>query len=89
MTRGTQRLLTIALAIGAGIGCLLVSEKMSLTKLDSLVATAEARIGRPLTPISFAGAARRSTRRAVAAGAAGGPSCFQRVTVFGGVVSRC
>jgi hypothetical protein len=33
---------------------------------------AEARIGRPLTPMSYAGVARRTTRRAVAVGAAAG-----------------
>ena len=32
---------------------------------------AEARVGRPLTPMSYAGVARRTTRRAVAVGAAG------------------
>jgi len=33
---------------------------------------AQARIGRPLTPMSYAGVARRTTRRAVAVGAAAG-----------------
>jgi hypothetical protein len=32
----------------------------------SLVSTAEARVGRPLTPVSVAGAARRTTRRCAA-----------------------
>lgn len=32
----------------------------------SLVANAEARLGRPATPVSYAGVARRTTRRAVA-----------------------
>ena len=35
----------------------------------SLVSTADARVGRPATPISYAGVARRTTRRAVATGA--------------------
>jgi hypothetical protein len=34
------------------------------------VPAAEAIIGRPLTPLSYAGVARRTTRRAVAVGAA-------------------
>ena len=34
----------------------------------SLVSAADARVGRPATPISYAGVARRTTRRAVAAG---------------------
>ncbi len=58
---------------------------------------AEARIGRPLTPMSYAGVARRTTRRAVAVGAAAGvaagayyaPSCVQVVDVYGRVVTRC
>ncbi len=37
-----------------------------------LYATAQARIGRPLTPMSYAGVARRTTRRAVVGSAAVG-----------------
>jgi hypothetical protein len=33
----------------------------------SLIAPAQARVGRPLTPVSYAGVARRTTRRTVAA----------------------
>ena len=36
-----------------------------------LVSTAEARVGRPLTPVSVAGVARRTTRRTVRRCAAG------------------
>lgn len=57
---------------------------------------AEARIGRPLTPMSYAGVARRTTRRAVAVGAAGvaagayyAPSCVQVVDAYGRVMTRC
>jgi hypothetical protein len=39
----------------------------------SIVSEAEAIIGRPLTPMSYAGVARRTTRRAVAVGAAATP----------------
>ena len=35
--------------------CLVLSENVSLTNPDSLVTKAEARIGRPLTPMSYAG----------------------------------
>lgn len=38
----------------------------------SLVSTADARVGRPATPVSYAGVARRTTRRAVAAGTVAG-----------------
>ena len=93
MTRGTQKLFTIVLATAAGIGCLFVSDRMSLTKLDSLVSTADARIGRPATPMSYAGVARRTTRRAVAVGAAGGAAygagCVQVVDAYGRMVTRC
>jgi hypothetical protein len=64
-----------------------------------LVSQAEARIGRPLTPMSYAGVARRTTRRAVvggavvggaaAAGAYYGSSCAQVVDAYGRVYTRC
>src|SRR6202790_5705582 len=55
---------------------------------------AQARVGRPLTPMSYAGVARRTTRRAVAVGAAtagaavvvpptGAPVCAQTVDAYG------
>lgn len=60
-----------------------------------LFAQAQARVGRPLTPVSYAGVARRTTRRAVAVGAAGaagayyGTSCVQVVDAYGRIVTRC
>jgi hypothetical protein len=61
-----------------------------------LVSASEARIGRPLTPMSYAGVARRTTRRAVAVGAAAGaaayvatPGCVQVTNAYGQVVTRC
>jgi hypothetical protein len=63
-----------------------------------LVSTSEARVGRPLTPMSYAGVARRTTRRAVygtaaAAAAAGAyaatPGCVQVTNAYGQVVTRC
>jgi hypothetical protein len=67
------------------------------TALDSgLVNSAEARVGRPLTPMSYAGVARRTTRRAVAVGAGAaaagayyGSGCAQVVDAYGRVVTRC
>ena len=63
---------------------------------SGLFSEAQARIGRPLTPMSYAGVARRTTRRAVAAGAAVGaagviyaPSCIQVVDAYGFVTTRC
>ena len=40
----------------------------------SLIAATEARVGRPLTPVSYAGVARRTTRRVVATSAAVAPA---------------
>jgi hypothetical protein len=53
---------------------------------------AQARVGRPLTPVSVAGVARRTTRRAVVGGAAvgaaaAGTACV-RVLVNGSYVCR-
>jgi hypothetical protein len=60
------------------------------------VSRAEAVIGRPLTPMSYAGVARRTTRRAVAVGAATAgayaypaPGCVQVVNAYGQVITRC
>jgi hypothetical protein len=56
---------------------------------------AEARIGRPATPLSYAGVARRTTRRvtrrAVAVGAATATTtrCVQVVNAYGQVIIRC
>jgi hypothetical protein len=63
-----------------------------------LISAAEARIGRPATPMSYAGVARRTTRRAVAVGAAGAaaagayyyrPGCVQVVNSYGQIVYQC
>jgi hypothetical protein len=65
---------------------------------------AEAIRGRPLTPLSYAGVARRTTRRAVAYGATAGAvagaaavgayayppgGCVQVVNAYGQVITRC
>jgi hypothetical protein len=65
----------------------------------SFISQAEARVGRPATPMSYAGVARRTTRRAVAVGAAGAaaagtyyyanPGCQQVVNSYGQIVYRC
>ena len=54
------------------------------------VDSAQARVGRPLTPVSVAGVARRSTRRAVVGGAAVGAAASgcARVLVNGSYVCR-
>jgi hypothetical protein len=62
---------SIVLAAVVGAGGLFVSDHFSLTAPRIYLSQAEAVIGRPLTPLSVAGVARRQTRRAVAAGAIG------------------
>ena len=63
MTGTKIRILRVALATIVGVGCLFVSENVSLIKSGSLVTEAHAVIGRPLTPMSYAGVARRTTAR--------------------------
>jgi len=40
-----------------------IGERLSVPGTQSLVPTVEARVGRPLTPVSVAGVARRTVRR--------------------------
>ncbi|WPO44338.1 hypothetical protein SFY93_00455 [Tardiphaga sp. 42S5] len=49
--------------------CLSVSEQASFTRGGTFMTSAEALIGAPLTPLSYAGVARRTTRRAIVGGA--------------------
>jgi hypothetical protein len=95
MTRSIPR---IALATATGFVVLFATDKVPRTAQDAFVATADARVGRPATPMSYAGAARRTVRRgayvggaAAAAGAAAayGSSCYQVVDSYGRVVTTC
>ena len=59
--------------IGAGLlaiiiysFCLELGERLEIPGVHSFASTAEAVIGRPLTPVSVAGVARRSARRCAA-----------------------
>ena len=51
----------IVMTFGSEIG-----ERYSIPEAQRLVPSAEARVGRPLTPVSVAGVARRSVRRCAA-----------------------
>lgn len=95
-------MIRLALALAAGAACLMIGEPGSMTGSASFVGQANAVIGRPLTPVSYAGVARRTTRRAVAAGAVVGgavvvapapvivaPACVQAVDVYGRIYTRC
>jgi hypothetical protein len=93
MTLSRKLLVPAAAAIALAGGLFWNGE----TAIDNgLVTSAEARVGRPLTPMSYAGVARRTTRRAVAVGAGAaaagayyGSGCVQVVNAYGQVVTRC
>jgi hypothetical protein len=58
----------------------------------TIISSAEARIGRPLTPVSVAGVARRTTRRVIRRSTiyvAALPAACVRTTVNGYAVWRC
>ena len=68
------RLKRLALFLLAGIACVAVfelgsrlpipgAERLSILGIGNSVPTAEAVVGRPLTPVSVAGTARRTSRR--------------------------
>ncbi len=59
----TKKLRIMLLAVAVGLIGLEASEQLTLPGFSGLVSTAEARIGRPLTPVSVAGVARRTVRR--------------------------
>ncbi len=47
-----------------GLGGLALEERLSISSgVSSFVSSAQARVGRPLTPVSVAGVARRTGRR--------------------------
>jgi hypothetical protein len=96
MTRLAKILVQSPAAVVAGAIGLLWSGAVPMDGPSSLVSQAEARVGRPLTPLSYAGVARRTTRRAVAVGAATAPvvvapapACVQVVNAYGQITYRC
>jgi hypothetical protein len=73
----------VALAAAAGLVCLFASDNWSSTQQSSLIAQADARVGRPLTPGSVAGVARRTDRRAVRRGAVVGGAAVGAGAYYG------
>jgi hypothetical protein len=57
------RIARIALAAALALATLEVGARLSVAGLHGFVAPAEARVGRPLTPVSVAGVGRRTVRR--------------------------
>jgi hypothetical protein len=99
MTNVTSRALQATLAAFAGVGLFMVNDVSPLTS-GPFVAKAHAIIGRPLTPMSYAGVARRTTRRAYGVGAYGAPviaapaygapgGCVQVADAYGRLITRC
>jgi hypothetical protein len=87
-----------SIAFGAALlGSFILDGQIGSFAAPGFVAPAFARIGRPLTPISYAGVARRTTRRAVAVGVATRPvavvapppTCVRVVDAYGRVTSSC
>jgi hypothetical protein len=58
-----KRIKMLLLAAVIGGFCLEAGERLSIPGVHSLISAAQAVIGRPLTPMSVAGVARRSARR--------------------------
>jgi hypothetical protein len=59
----SKRIGIIVLAAIIGLGALELGERLSIPGVHSFVSEAEAVVGRPLTPVSVAGVARRTSRR--------------------------
>jgi hypothetical protein len=103
MTSTKIGILRIALAAATVFGSLFASDRTTPSVSGALMSEASARIGRPLTPMSYAGVARRTTGRAVygaaavgvgvgvavGAAAAAAPRCAQVVDAYGRIVTQC
>lgn len=61
----SRKLKIALLAVVVGLFGLEAGERVSFPGVSGFVSSAEARVGRPLTPVSVAGVARRTTRRTV------------------------
>ena len=95
------KIFRLALLAVVAVGGLFIGEKAFVAN-GSFVTEANAIIGRPLTPMSYAGVARRTTARAVGVGVAVGvgaavvaapvvvtPACVQAVDVYGRIYTQC
>jgi hypothetical protein len=63
------RMAIVTLAVLFGTGDVEIGTQLGSLGLFSVIPKAEARVGRPLTPVSVAGTARRTTRRVIRRGA--------------------
>ena len=62
----SKRLRIVLLAGVVTVSGLEVGERLSVPGVHSFISTADARVGRPLTPVSVAGVGRRTVRRCAA-----------------------
>ena len=58
-----KRLGFVAIATAVIVGGSEIGERLAIPGIQSVVPSAEAVVGRPLTPVSVAGVARRTDRR--------------------------
>ena len=58
-----QKIRLLLLAGMIGVGGLELGDQLSIPGFHGLIVSAEAVVGRPLTPVSVAGVARRTARR--------------------------
>ena len=61
-----KRIGVLLLAVTIWSFCLELGEQFAIPSLPGFISTAEAVVGRPLTPMSAAGVARRTSRRCAA-----------------------
>lgn len=59
----SRRLTILALTAVVGLGSLELGERFAVPGVRGFASSAEAIVGRPLTPVSVAGVARRTVRR--------------------------
>ena len=91
----SRKVIMLAAAVAAFAAGLSWNGTSSSLVETGFFSEAQARIGRPLTPMSYAGVARRTTRRAVVGGAVAAgayyaaPTCVQVVDAYGRVTTRC
>lgn len=79
------------LVLGAVFALVFAIDGEAILQGNLAMPEADARVGRPATPLSYAGVARRTTRRAVAVGAAAAATttCVRVVDAYGRMITKC